>query len=105
MSIARWADMPLIVSGLVWTVFGILCGLEHGLLGALLHAAVPGLLILAVAWLAWHQPVWGGALAIALGIGSWLFFGRTTNGVVLSLMQLPLLLSGGVLLWAGLTRR
>lgn len=105
MTIAQRADVLLIFSGLVWTVFGILCGLEHGLPGALLHAAVPGLMILAVAWLAWHQPVWGGGLAVALGIGSWLFFGRTTNGFVLSLMQLPLLLGGGELLWAGLTGR
>ncbi len=104
MTIARWADLVVAVCGLFWTCFGLACGAENGLLGALFHAAVPGFMMLAVAWLGWHQPAAGGGLAAALAIAAWLFFNRTTNGFVLGLMIVPLLAAGGVMLWAGLTR-
>lgn len=105
MTIARWADLPVLAVGLHLTVFGLMCGSEHGPLGSLLHAAVPGLLIVAVAWLAWHRPIAGGAATVVLGAAAWLSYGRTTNPLVLTLVFVPLLAAGTVMLWAGLARR
>lgn len=104
MTIARWADLPILAVGLHLTVFGVLCGFEHGLLGSLLHAAVPGLLIVAVAWLAWQRPVTGGAATILMAIAAWWFFGRNTNPLVLGLVFFPLVASGTVMLGASLAR-
>ena len=52
-----------------WTLFGVLCGIgEGGLVGTLIHAAVPGLVFAASVAVAWKWGLVGGIILAAEGV-------------------------------------
>ena len=94
-----------------WLFFGLASALGEGLgvLGGVLHVALPGGVCLLSALLAWRWPIPGGWLLIieglALAVGyPWMAWGRLGGGVILLtalLLALPPLVAGALFLWGG----
>lgn len=91
-----------------WVFFGLASGIGEGLdwVGVLIHTAVPGLIFLALALLAWYREEIGGALLVIVGLVVLVWypidtadtFRLSTIVMVLLTMALPPLLAGGVCL-------
>ena len=91
-----------------WTFFGLASGIGEKLkpVGIAVHAAVPGLIFLATALLAWRWPVAGGIALVAEGVAVLiaypLVFGPrfplATVAFVLVTMALPPFIAGTMLL-------
>jgi len=67
----RWIARVLsLLCGAWWTFFGVASGLAEGLdpVGILIHAAVPGLILLISALIAWRWERVGGALLALEGL-------------------------------------
>jgi hypothetical protein len=85
-----------------WSAFGLLSGIGEGggVQAILVHTAVPGLVFLAAAIIAWRWERVGGALLALAGLGTLAFYGfaRTAPGFLV--LPLPGL-AAGALLWLG----
>lgn len=94
------------LSGAWWVFFGVASGIAEKLkpVGILIHATMPGLLIVASAVAAWRWPVAGGVLLIVEGLAVTIGYplmvwgtrlcNPTTIGFIFVLMALPLLIAG-----------
>jgi uncharacterized integral membrane protein len=85
-----------LVWALWWTLFGLLAGISEGYdwLGIFRHAAVPGLVFLLAAVIAWRWEIIGGTLLILEGIATLVVFPftRTLEGFLT--LFLPPLIAG-----------
>lgn len=93
----------VLLSGLFWTWFGIASGIAEGggVIGTFMHTLMPGLVLLAITYVAWRWPVVGGALLIAMGAVFAVFFGQFSklNIYVSGLVVAPVVLAGLVFLF------
>ena len=90
-----------LLAGAWWTFFGLACGSEQGVVGALVHA-LPGLLILATSWLSWHHPIVAGVLFVVEAMAVVAFLSR--HPFVMMTMVLPLVTAGVLAIVAALKR-
>lgn len=102
------ALIPLGLMTLVLLMFGIgeMAGGDWSGIGHL----VPIVFVAVVMWFGWKQPLWGGAFLLVGAVLNTIryipaLFFRQNNLGPLFIMILPLALSGGLLLWAGLLER
>jgi len=81
-----------------WTLFGLLSGIAEGYdwLGIFRHAAVPGLVFLLVAVIAWRWEIIGGILLLLASVATLIGFPftRTLEGFLT--LFLPPLVAGGL---------
>lgn len=91
------------LAGLFWTWFGIASGIAEGggIVGTLMHTLMPGLVLLAITYVAWRWPIVGGILLILMGGVFAVFFNQFNklNGFVLGLVVAPVVVAGLVLLF------
>jgi len=84
----------------LWLLFGMLSGVGEGLdpVGIFMHTAVPGLIFLAAALIAWRWELAGGILLFIEGLATLSIFGfaRTPEGFLL--LVLPPFVAGGLFL-------
>ncbi len=96
----------VLLSGLFWTWFGIASGIAEGggIIGTFMHTLMPGLVLLAITYVAWRWPITGGVLLIAMGCVFAVFFNQFTklNIYVLGLIVAPVTLAGLALLFTKL---
>jgi hypothetical protein len=87
-----------------WTIFGLVGGIGEGLdaAGVAMHTAVPGLLFLLAAVIAWRWELPGAVLLAVAGIATVSVYGfaRTPEGFLL--LTLPPLLAAGLFLMSWL---
>lgn len=102
------ALIPVGLMSLVLLMFGIgeSVGGDWSGLGHLVPVLFAGL----VCWLGWKQPLWGGALLLVGAVMNAIPFLPALSSpqdftAPFVIMILPLLLSGGLMLWAGLVER
>lgn len=93
MSPIRWLGALLgFAGGGLWTTVGLACSRADGPLACLLHALVPGGLLLLSTAVALREPFLGGLLLLAAAVGFAWFF--TPRPLILGLVVLPPLLAG-----------
>lgn len=78
--------------GACWTWFGVCCGWHDGPFACLLHALVPGGLLLLATGVSLRHPFAGGLLLLCIAVGFAWFF--TPRPYILGLVVLPPLLAG-----------
>ena len=85
-----------------WTLFGILAGLGEGGDATTVagHLAVPGLLFVAAAAIAWRWELAGGALLVLGGLLTHAVFWFATTAEGFVVLSLPGLMAGGLFLAA-----
>jgi hypothetical protein len=83
----------ILLCGLWWVVFGLLCEWGHPV-GMLMHILAPGVAYLAAGWLAWRWPLFGGTVLVLLGAYSVWFFHTYRNFFTLLLVSLPPIIAG-----------
>lgn len=91
-----------------WVFFGVASGFSEGLepLGILIHTAVPGLIFLALAIIAWFREGIGGALLIIAGLLIIVLYPIMAHGslslttilITVVMLALPPLLAGALCL-------
>ncbi len=99
----RWVARGLaVVWAGGWTLFGILAGLGEGGDAAAVagHLAVPGLLFVAAAAIAWRWELAGGALLVLGGLLTHAVFWFATTAEGFVVLSLPALMAGGLFLAA-----
>ncbi len=91
-----------------WVFFGVASGIGEGLdpLGVVIHTAVPGLIFLALAILAWLRAGVGGALLVITGLLILVIYPIMAHGslslvtilITVALLALPPLVAGALCL-------
>ena len=91
-----------------WVFFGLASGIGEGLdpIGVVVHTAVPGLIFLVLAIIAWLREDIGGALLVLAGLVIMVIYPLMARGslsistilVAMALLALPLLIAGGLCL-------
>jgi hypothetical protein len=79
-----------------WTVFGLLSGIGegYGLSGILFHTALPGLVFLIAAIVAWRWKVIGAILLLLEGLSTFMVYGFSRTTAVFLTLTFPPLLAG-----------
>ena len=97
----------LSVVSLFWLVFAVLSGTENGIGGLLanLPNALPWLGLIAIVYIAFRWELAGGALVLAAGVASIVFFNAWTAPVVLLGIPLPLIAAGTALILCSILDR
>ena len=91
-----------------WVFFGLASGIGEGLdpIGVVIHTAVPGLIFLVLAIIAWLRQDIGGALLVLAGLVIMVIYPLMARGslsvstilVTMSMLALPPLIAGGLCL-------
>ena len=91
-----------------WVFFGLASGIGEGLdpIGVVIHTAVPGLIFLVLAIIAWLRQDIGGALLVLAGLVIMVIYPLMARGslsistilVAMALLALPPLIAGGLCL-------
>lgn len=91
-----------------WVFFGLASGIGEGLdpIGVVVHTAVPGLIFLVLAIIAWLREDIGGALLVLAGLVIMVIYPLMARGslsistilVTMALLALPPLIAGGLCL-------
>ena len=98
-----------LVSGF-WFVFSLLSGAEGfggGLKGILINSpnSLPWLILLGLVYLAKKWSMLGGSLVVLFGLVTLIFFKTYQDVIVFSLVSLPILVFGGVLVLIQLLKK